>query len=77
MFTNGLGARRMDLPGAEFRRAIARTADPNKVGMGTVLNLRGNVYGDERNVDPAVVADRRRRNKAARKARRAHRKAAR
>ena len=50
--------------------ALARVNDPNRVGMGMVLNARGNVYGDVRNVDPAVKAQRRRRNKAARKARR-------
>lgn len=72
MFTNGLGARRLDMPADEFRRSIARTADPNRVGMGTILSLKptGSVYGDVRSVDPATVAERRRRNKAARRARR-------
>jgi hypothetical protein len=69
-FRNGLdhGVLIMD-PGA-LSNALARVADPNRVGMGMVLNARGNVYGDVRTVDPATKATRRRRNKAARKARR-------
>ena len=55
-------------PGA-FRNAIARVADPAKVGAGMVLAARGNVYGDVRNVDPVKVARARRANKAARRAR--------
>lgn len=68
-----------------FRRHTARTeqrieagdqwaAHPSQMGMGMVLEARGNVYGDVRTVDPAVVAKRRAKNKAARAARRIGRK---
>lgn len=76
LHTNGLPAvpRALGLPTAELRRALANVTDPNMVGAGMVLSTRGNVYGDVRSVDPATVATRRRRNKAARIARRAARR---
>lgn len=73
MFTNGLGARRLEISTGALQNALARVADPNKIGMGMVLNARGNVYGDNGAVPAHVKATRRRRNKAARKARRINR----
>lgn len=70
MHTNGLGAKGLDMPSGALHNALARVADPNLVGAGMVLSARGNVYGDNGTIDPAVVARRRARNKAARKARR-------
>lgn len=68
MFTNGLGSKLLEMPAREFRRAIAGTEKPNVVGAGVVLARKGGTY--EGTVDPATVAKRRARNKAARKARR-------
>lgn len=56
---------------------LAAIPHPAQLGMGMILEARGNVYGDVRTVDAATVAHRRRRNRAARTARQIHRKAAR
>lgn len=74
MFTNGLGSKGLDMPAGALHNALARVEAPNHVGMGMVLNARGNVYGDVGTVPAPVVARRRARNKAARRARRAGRK---
>ncbi len=62
---------------ADMAATLGNVNDPNLVGAGLVLSARGNVYGDVRTVDPATVATRRRANRAARRARAQHRKAAR
>lgn len=59
---------------ADDPQALAYIPHPDQLGMGMVLEARGNVYGDVRTVDPAVVAKRRARNKAARRARKAARR---
>jgi hypothetical protein len=67
---NGLAPSQLIMDPGALANALARVNEPNLVGAGMVLSARGNVYGDVRTVDPAVVAKRRARNKAARKARR-------
>lgn len=76
MHTNGLGSKTLNISAGALRNALSRVADPNKIGMGMVLNARGNVYGDEGTVPAGEKQARRRRNKAARQARAMHRRVA-